>query len=486
MYYGEAHDPELGRVVVISTEITAIRLYPAIPETLNELALGDFLILGSPLWLDKTCTVFSAIRLLGPGHRLLATAAGTQVVPYWDVPKNTTLIRYRTEQEYIDHYLALLTTAIRDRMRTDRMIISLSGGMDSSAIAAIATDLNQRGETNTALAALVSVYDRIMPDTEAYYAGLVARKLKLDVDFVPQDQYRIVHPLPLYAQPIQAYSRGGREMGALLRAHGELMLTGAGSDETLRLTPLWDVLRYLSPAAAVALYAWLWRFQKRRPPLTGLLPYLSQFHPLPSHRPPPPMMQSPERYPQWLNPDFEREFQLKARWDQFWAFRPPAESMLQPNAYKALKQNVWSTITEPLEGLEFPPMGMVVPFLDLRMVAFTLALPPQPFNTRKQILRMAMRDRLPEEVLRRPKTPLGPLLRTMLTLPGAEWVDDWEPIPELARSVIRSAIPKLAGADGSQDFAPVRMRPLALNAWLAHYRRPLEATPAHLPTRDAG
>ena len=50
---------------------------------------------------------------------------------------------------------------------------------------------------------------------------------------------------------------------------------------------------------------------------------------------------------------------------------------------------------------------MRLPFLDLRLLAYLLALPPIPWCVRKQLLRVTMKDTLPEEICRRPKSPLG-------------------------------------------------------------------------------
>jgi hypothetical protein len=44
--------------------------------------------------------------------------------------------------------------------------------------------------------------------------------------------------------------------------------------------------------------------------------------------------------------------------------------------------------------------------LDTRLLEFALAIPPVPWCQRKEIVRVAFRDELPAEVLRRPKATL--------------------------------------------------------------------------------
>jgi asparagine synthase (glutamine-hydrolysing) len=47
------------------------------------------------------------------------------------------------------------------------------------------------------------------------------------------------------------------------------------------------------------------------------------------------------------------------------------------------------------------------PFFDLRLVEFLLSVPPLPWLVDKELLREAMRDRLPDSVRRCPEVPLA-------------------------------------------------------------------------------
>jgi hypothetical protein len=109
------------------------------------------------------------------------------------------------------------------------------------------------------------------------------------------------------------------------------------------------------------------------------------------------------------------------------------------------------------------------PFLDIRLTRFILTLPPQPWFPGKYLLRRAMQGALPDEILTRKKAPLGDLVKSLLQQPGTEWVDHWQPVPELAQYVRREAVPPLTG-DSASKTPSIDLRPLWLNEWLSHYR----------------
>src|SRR5262249_26782207 len=81
----------------------------------------------------------------------------------------------------------LLDIAVADRMRTDRAGILMSGGIDSSSIAATIHSLRAQKKGESALKAFTYVYDRLIPDEERRYAGLVADRLDIPIHFAVMD-----------------------------------------------------------------------------------------------------------------------------------------------------------------------------------------------------------------------------------------------------------------------------------------------------------
>ena len=95
-----------------------------------------------------------------------------------------------------------------------------------------------------------------------------------------------------------------------------------------------------------------------------------------------------------------------------------------------------------------------------------MSLPVSPWCVEKHILRMAMRDRLPESVRTRSKTPLaGDPVLELLQHTDARWQDALDPAPLIEKYVDLGAVPSLAETqDADQVWSG--MRPLCLNFWM--------------------
>ena len=79
-----------------------------------------------------------------------------------------------------------------------------------------------------------------------------------------------------------------------------------------------------------------------------------------------------------------------------------------PAAVESFTSPIWQAFFFDYDVQErLSPMQWLHPFLDLRVVQFLLRVPPVPWAWKKALLRRAMRGRLPEPILTRPKTPLG-------------------------------------------------------------------------------
>ncbi|MHC4094041.1 MAG: asparagine synthase-related protein, partial [Planctomycetota bacterium] len=116
------------------------------------------------------------------------------------------------------------------------------------------------------------------------------------------------------------------------------------------------------------------------------------------------------------------------------------------------------------------------PLLDLRVVEYLLSLPASPWCVDKKLLRMAMRDRLPEPVRLRPKTSLaGDPVIELLQRVDARWVDAFEATPALGRYVDRPVIPPVACTRDADEIW-TGLRPLCLNFWLQYRTASRRAT----------
>jgi asparagine synthase (glutamine-hydrolysing) len=457
----------VGDFLLVSNELTALRCHAAVSSELDPLAVADFLMLVMPYAHDRTFSIFRDIRRLPAAHILTARLDAANNVStvetrrYWKLPTDQKMIRYRTEGEYLEHYRHVLRLAVKDRMHTEKVVISLSGGVDSSNIAATAVELIQTGQVNAELAGMTGVFNHVHPDTEHYYSSIVARYLKIPQHVVHLDNHLFVQPLSLTAEPAYTihtgyFEAGGRLMGQL----GSVSLSGQGADEVFLETPLYDSLRGMPFPKAVEYYAWLWRYLKHRPPLWGLLPRLNPRRWL--------RKQTPNNFgfPEWLNPDFSAKYHLHERWNEVWNPPTGATHPVNPGAYDAILWPEWNTRVEMLKPIDFMPPISTYVFLDLRMIDFALSLPSYPWFQRKYIERRAMQGRLPAATLKRPKTGVGETLRSLLEHPSAAWVDQYVFSERIKPYVQTGSIPPLTADGISNAERYVNIRPLLFDVWL--------------------
>lgn len=447
--------------LLFSNTLNCLRGYPAISDELNELTVGDFLLFGCNL--DPATTMFADILRLPPGHCFTWSERTFRLKRYWAPPTDGP-IRYEQPSDYVDQFLELLRAAVEDRLRTDCASVYMSGGLDSTAVAAVARDLLSKRSAHFDLRAHTVVYDRLIPDEERYYSGLAAKSLGIPIHYLVADNYRLFErwdqPEMCLPEPVDDPQFIGLfDQYRQVAAHGRVVLDGQGGDELLRyefrpyLRGMVKRGRFLRLATDLAQYA---RLRRRLPRVSfkaRMLAWLKKPRPQPI-------------FPPWLNAEFAARLNLRARWRQHYRGSPPIHP-IRPQAYAALVQPLWARIFENSDpGVTRCPVEARHPFLDLRLVSFLLAIPPMPWCVDKELLRGAMANILPEAVRLRRKVPLaGEPLVELLRKPEGQWVDFFEPIPALAKYVDRAAIPRLAGeTDGDQ--ARLLIRPLSLNFWL--------------------
>ena len=88
---------------------------------------------------------------------------------------------YKRKDDYCDRFKELLVKAVGDRLRTPRIGVFMSGGLDSPTLAATARDILRERYSSFDLLALTTI-DSFNPD-ERHYAGLVAGYLGIPIHF---------------------------------------------------------------------------------------------------------------------------------------------------------------------------------------------------------------------------------------------------------------------------------------------------------------
>lgn len=446
---------QVGNSLIFSNTLNSIRMHPAVSDELNELAVADFLLFDFNQ--ELSTTTFADIQRLPPAHCFTWSDGAPRLIRYWSLPIDGH-IRYRKAMDYVDQFKELLRTAVDDRLRTDRVGVSMSGGLDSTIVAATAHELLLTRSRPFGLRAYTVVYDRLIPDRERYYSGLVAKALGIPSHFLVADDYR------LYERYGQPELRRSEPFHAPLAAMGvdefkqmagncQVALTGEGGDNLFHSGDLLQTLPVRRLVADVGKFV----LSRRRLPRLGFRTRLKDL--LGSHLPEP-------AYPPWLNGAFAVRLDLPARWEQLnnipWPIHPT-----RPKGYQSLIKPFWPYIFDCYDpGMTLVPIEVRHPFFDLRLANYLLAIPPIPWCVDKDLLRRATHGILPEPVRRRPKAPLaGDPVRELLRDRDARWVDDFDPTPELGKYVERDAVPKVFGEE-DPNKAWMNLRPLSLNYWL--------------------
>ena len=458
---------------VFGNTLAGVLSHRAVDRTLDELAVADYLL--QEMNQDPGSTAYAAIRRLPPAHYLVATRERVEVRPYWSPPANLE-IRHGDPRDQIAEFRALLDRATADRVRSsDAVVVHMSGGLDSPAVAASALrHLRARG-TEGGLRAHTAVYDELFADDERRYTGLAATGLGIPVDFHAADHYSLFErrgelahyfPEPIN-NPVAALEVDLADRAA---AQARVALTG------------WDGDTLLSESPRAYFRTLLKQRQLGRLAYAGIRYALAERKVLPAgtlrkaafwkagSKDPPPFV------PAWIAPDLVRRHRLDQRIVDLQPMRPSSHPV-RPYAFRILdyimRLSCFYEFYDP--GRTRAHVEFRHPMMDLRVVEFCLALPPYPWCARKSILREALRGVVPEEVRRRPKTPLaGFPYFEILKREESRWVDCFAPCAETAAFVDRAKIPATWG-DPDPDRVWINLRPLGLDYWLRQRSEPAHA-----------
>jgi asparagine synthase (glutamine-hydrolysing) len=453
LYYAQ-----LGQTVAISNTLDCIRLHPAVSRDLNEQTIADFLLFGANQ--DVDTTAFRAISRLPPAHSITWANATPRLRRYWTLPIEEPL-HLRSADEYSERFLELLRASLQDRLRTRRVGVLMSGGLDSSTLAAIAVSVLRECQSDFSLRAITSVYDRLIPDEERHYAGLVAAHLQIPIRYdVRDDETSItdwnetsVHtPEPVANPP--AFAAGATFLKTMA-VQSRVFLYGEGPDNALR----YEWRPYLSHLLAGRRVAPLLRALSNDLVMHRRLPLWSSIRQLAgakAHR-----RKWLEVFPEWLDEGFSARCGCRERWERRHQVSTSAHPV-RPLGYAGFSAVRWLPLFEDCDiNGALSHSEIRHPFLDLRLLQFMLALPAMPWCRNKLIIRRSMRAALPDEVLRRKKATLqvSPDFQRVLTSGFPRLV----PSPDLLRYANPAKIPRAPGTALELRSA---LRPLGLNYWL--------------------
>lgn len=461
------------RVLVFASDIDAILAHPAVSTRLDEEAIGDFLLLGQFQQADMT--IYRDVRRLPAASRMRVDRDDCQVREYWTVPRQDWL-RYRKDSEYVEHFRHVFNQAVSDRLRASDIVLELSGGMDSASIAAVAAaHARPNGCTLTALT--VTTNHLYAEDQEGHYSAMVASHLSMPVALRELGAHRLFErydaPELRTAEPSAVAHRAFSydAIAHLTQAGARVLLSGQGGDEVLGhssayLVHLWrrGHLRELS----AEILSHVHRTGSLRG--TGLPSALAASI---GRRPSAQMPSWRPSFPDWLDEAFVGRTRLRDRWELAWH-----RMVTRTDPDQRVRDWASSQTFSSYEMFNLPVVARH-PFFDLRLIAFLLAA-PNFIKRDKKILREAMHGKLPEVVLRRPKTPAvgdavrAALIRNLVSAPVASslalvsngYVERDRYLASFGRYLGGE------GIDATWSSLPI-VAPVCLNYWLLQQTRPV-------------
>ncbi len=221
-----------GRVFAFASEIKALLEHPAVPCRFHEPGLPEYLAFG---YLSGEDTLFSGIRKLMPGHHLTLRLNGQQQTPsiqrYWDAPPAASAATEQSDENWIRECRQRLEETVQMRLMSDVPLgMFLSGGLDSSAIAALMRRMRTEPVKTFAVGYREARY------SELSYARQVSEKIGTDHHEVVIGSDEFFGSLPKLIwhedEPVVWPSSISLHFVSELAAkHVKVVLTGEGSDE---------------------------------------------------------------------------------------------------------------------------------------------------------------------------------------------------------------------------------------------------------------
>lgn len=427
LYYVQTDDGSL----YFASEIKALLEAGAIKAELNYQALPDYLANHAPSGEE---TLFGGVKRLLPGHTLLWRDGVINIKRYWDVSFQRDESSKRSDSEYIAEWSELFRESVRLRLMADVPLgMFLSGGIDSSAIAAVMSGM---------VAEPIKTFSVAFAEREANelgYARLVAKAFKTnhhEVVVNPEDFFAALPKLVWHEDEPLAHpsSVALYFVSQLASEHVKVVLTGEGSDELLA-----GYGRYRKTLLNIQLGK---RYQQFAPALLSRV-ISKQIAALPRGSV---LRRKLQRTFLTLSPDIEsiyfdnfavfprvmqhdlltaeaKERVGAAGGDPYAVVRgmlrqTDATSLLDRLLYADTKTYLHELLMKQDQMSMAASIESRVPFLDHKLVEFSARLPERMKlrgATTKYILRKSMKGVLPEAILARPKmgfpVPLGAWFR---------------------------------------------------------------------------
>ena len=396
-----------GNELLVASDLAAlIRLTGRSPELDHEYIHSYIVTIP-----EAERTPFRDFHPVSPGHVLIARNGQLTATRFWR-PESIKQINYRKDAEYEEHCRELIMEGVRHCLRTDNRPVwaNLSGGLDSSAVVCLASQLIESGQAEAKeLQTHSVVFDESPTADERQFIRAVEKKLGKTGLHLSDDRYWLDIPAPaesfscLPSPLLCVPGRLDRLRDEMVQAGARVILNGLGGDHIFwnmpvaspQLSELLINLKLIELHRGVRMWS---RAVKRPYPHTlwkmALLPFMPGVI---RGRCQPKLL-----IPMWLNEGFTRKMRLRER------TLPPSDPYgftdfgrkIQAGVFHQLVRLIASGSYVERDGIE-----MRSPLLYQPLVEFCFAIPFEqklrPGEVRS-LMRRALRNDLPEKVLTRP------------------------------------------------------------------------------------
>jgi asparagine synthase (glutamine-hydrolysing) len=216
--------------LLFASEVKALLAHPGVRAEFNRGTLQEYLAFG---YVVGSETMFAGVRKLQPGHLLEAQEPETlSIEPYWDPPQEEDS-DHSSRKYYVQTYREQLEQSVESHLMSDVPLgVFLSGGLDSSLIAALMTRISRHPIETFSVGYDEEGY------SELPYAQLVATHLNSRHHEVRVSRQQFFRALPKLIwhedEPLAWPSSVALYFVARLASERvKVVLTGEGSDETL-------------------------------------------------------------------------------------------------------------------------------------------------------------------------------------------------------------------------------------------------------------
>lgn len=420
-----------GKKFLFGSDIKQIFQDPSVPQTLNLGHLAELLVIK---FSNREETPYSAIKRLPPGYSFIIKKGSLFLRKYWNWRPEEELLSSASLEENAEEFRVLFQETVRSRLRTPkggRVGVLLSGGLDSSSIAAMAASLQPPDSKLSAFTLCFPEADRSYQyrnkdwvDESPYYNALI-QKYSLEFHPIevqgwgPLDNFEknIWHqdaplPFPNFSY-FEFLYRQAKKLGV------GLLLNGEAGDELFWVHPR-RAAEDLRKGHVLKFVDELYQRRKYLGASYGSLcrsifgAFTPDFLKFPFR-----FMAQPKSIPGWVDKKFSESVHLLERVKKDFLFNPRHSQAASFGINAWLEGGLNALFLESVSRAgAFSQMEIRFPFLNSRLIRWMARIPhdqKQKGVIKKLLLRQSLKGLLPPLIGNRlRKTEFTPAIRTGL------------------------------------------------------------------------